>query len=263
MKKITLAPLLLLLTAATQNTKEQVRIAAFEYPPIYQNEASQKGLSADIAIAAFQAVNIEARISFMPVARMVFEVERGQFPCGLGGEILFSDPSTAKKVSVVSTIQYVSQVFLYNAEKYPQGIFNKQLDEMQNFRIGAVNASGIFLFLRKNNIGVQPNQRHEGLAHQLEKDRIDAWATVDLTGMYYMRSIFPNTYQKYRYTKPFNIGDVSLVCEKSADNKHNYSQKFKEGLDLIKKNGTYMRIMADYYGGKNKINKNSLPKDIK
>ena len=42
-----------------------------------------------------------------------------------------------------------------------------------------------------------------------------------------------------------------------------YGRKFRAGLASIKKNGTYMRIMAKYYGGAAKINKGSLPADMR
>jgi hypothetical protein len=41
-----------------------------------------------------------------------------------------------------------------------------------------------------------------------------------------------------------------------------YNNKFTEGLAIIKKNGTYMQLMAKYYGGKTDINKDALSKDM-
>ncbi|MBK9393368.1 MAG: hypothetical protein IPN40_05530 [Uliginosibacterium sp.] len=38
---------------------------------------------------------------------------------------------------------------------------------------------------------------------------------------------------------------------------------FRSGLDRIKKDGTYMQIMAKYYGGAGRINRDALPDDLK
>ena len=81
--------------------------------------------------------------------------------------------------------------------------------------------------------------------------------------MMYMKQIFPAEAANYKYTKAFNRGDVSVVFSKKADPDNAYNTKFKEGLAKIKKNGTYMKIMAKYYGSAGAINKEALSDDMK
>lgn len=242
---------------------EKLEIAAFEFPPIYQN-SRDKGLSGDIVIAAFKAVDVDAELRFFPPARMILSVSSGQSHCGIGGAVLFEDPETAKNVRIGSVIQYVAQTFLYDRRKYPKGISFGHLGQLQNHTIGVLFSSGIMKLLQKNEeLVLSPNSSHEGLAKQLHAGRIDLWATVDLTGHFYLKKHFPEEAGFFEHTMSFNKGDVSLVCSTKTDPDGTYIRRFAEGLNRIKKNGTYLQIMSKYYGGILKINQDALPPDVK
>jgi len=255
--------LLLCVVAGTAYAEDQVTVAAFEYPPIYQND-KDKGLSGDLVAESFKAVGINAEFSFYPVKRMVQMVSTGQAVCGIGAAAFFDSPEVKPNVTVVAPLNYVSQVLFYNVKKYPQGIKFDSLADLADYHIGVLEGSGIKLFLAKEpSLKLETNNIHEGSAQQMQLGRIDLWAIVDLTGLMYMKKLFPNETADYRYSKAFNIGDVSVACSNKLDPKGTYAAKFKEGLATIKKNGIYMQIMAKYYGGKEKINKETLIDDMK
>jgi ABC-type amino acid transport substrate-binding protein len=238
---------------------EKIEVAAFEYPPIYQ-DARDKGLSGELVIAAFKAVGIDAELHFYPVARMVLYVSAGREACALGGAVLFKDPQVAPKVRVSGPIQRVSQVFLYDRRRYPSGIEFGALKQLRNYRIGALHSSGIMKYLQESEaLALSPNTSHDGSAKQLQAGRIDLWAVVDLTGHYYMKKYFPDEAKYFAQTASFNKGDISLVCSRQRDTDGAYLQKFSEGLAQIRKNGTYVRIMAKYYGGAQRINPDAFP----
>ena len=243
--------------------EEKMVLAAFEYPPIYQN-AADKGLSGDIAQAAFKAAGIDAELRFFPVVRMVEMVSSGHLPCAIGGTVLFEAPEVAEKIRAVATLQYVSQGFLYDDRQFPNGIVFSRLEDMSQYRIGVLFGSGIMRYLEKaKGLHLDVNRIHDGSAHQLQRRRIDVWAIVDLTGLMYMQRLFPGEAAHYRYSKAFNLGDVSLICSRSLDPDDDYGRRFREGLLAIKKNGTYMKLMAKYYGGKERINPEALPDDMR
>ena len=64
------------LMAGSSFANEKIVVAAFEYPPIYQ-DGKDKGLSGDIVVAAFKAANIDVEMHFFPVSRMVLSVSQG------------------------------------------------------------------------------------------------------------------------------------------------------------------------------------------
>ena len=251
------------LMAGSSVANEKIVVAAFEYPPIYQ-DGKNKGLSGDIVVAAFKAANIDVDMHFFPVSRMVLAVSQGQAVCGIGGTVLFAAPDVAPNVTVTSVVQYVYQTFLYDTRRFPHGLAFESLADMAQYRIGVLRGSGIMKFLEKTReLTFYPGSAHEGAAKQLQQRRIDAWAIVDLTGLMVMNSLFPDEAAHYRYSRAFNLGDVSLVCSKKRDPEDKYGTKFRAGLASIKKNGTYMQIMAKYYGGAAKINKESLTADMR
>ena len=242
---------------------EKLIIAAFEYPPIYQDKAD-KGLSGDIAIAAFKAAGVDATLRFYPAARMVRSVVTGETTCGIGGAILFQDPESKPHVVFGDVLQYVSQTFLYDKRKYPAGVTYSSPDQLSAYAIGVLYSSGIMRFLEKHKgLALSTNSSHEGSAKQLASGRIDLWAIVDLTGQHYMEKLFPEQAGYFNPTSGFNTGDVSLVCSLKMDPNSYYLKRFRDGLARIKKDGTYLQIMAKYYGGKDRINRDALPNDMK
>jgi ABC-type amino acid transport substrate-binding protein len=248
---------------ASLAARERVTVAAFEYPPIYEN-GSRKGLSGDIVVAAFDAAGVDAELRFLPVARMVRAVSDGEAVCGIGGKILFAGPDVLPNVREGPVIQYVAQVFMFDARKYPKGIAYSKLSDMSGYRIGVLNGSGIMKILeREPTLTLAANTIHEGSAKQLAAGRIDAWAIVDLTGIMYAKRLFPDEAAHYAYSEPFNLGDVSVLFSKKADPDGRMGRLFEQGLETIKKNGTYMRIMARYYGSAHAINRYALTPDMR
>ena len=236
----------------------QLVIGAFEFPPIYQN-AAHKGLSGDLALAALEAGGRDAQLRFFPAARMVRAVADGDVACALGGRVLFEEADVAGRVRVGTVIQYVNQVFFFDTRRYPNGVRFARIGELAGYRIGVLNSSGIMHILDgQGNLELAPATSHDGLARQLALGRIDLWATVDLTGLAYLREIFPDEVTHYRYTQPFNRGDVSFVCSKKRDPDNALGQLFERGMKRIIADGRYLEIMAYYYGGKAAINRNAL-----
>lgn len=236
----------------------QLVIGAFEFPPIYQN-AAYKGLSGDLALAALEAGGRDAQLRFFPAARMVRAVAEGDVACALGGRVLFEEPGVADRVHVGTIIQYVNQVFFFDARRYPDGVRFTRLGDLAGYRIGVLNASGIMHILdEQGSLQLAPAASHEGLARQLALGRIDLWATVDLTGLAYLRELFPDEVAHYRYTQPFNRGDVSFVCSKKRDPDNAYGYLFETGMKKIIEDGTYLELMARYYGDRAAINRNAL-----
>jgi ABC-type amino acid transport substrate-binding protein len=236
----------------------QVVIGAFEFPPIYQN-AAHKGLSGDLALAALKAAGREAQLRFYPAARMVKAVADGEVACALGGRVLFEAPEIADRVRVSTVIQYVSQVFFFDIRRHPDGVKYSATNDLAGYRIGVLESSGIMRILSNQGpLRLAPATSHEGLARQLALGRIDLWATVDLTGLAQLRALFPDESRYYRYTRPFNLGDVSFVCSKKRDPDNALGRLFEKGMKKIVEDGTYLEIMARYYGEPAAINRDSL-----
>ena len=260
--RLWMAIVCLALGAPASGALERITIAAFEYPPIYQN-AENKGLSGELVVEAFKAAGIEVELRFYPVARMILNVADGKEVCGIGGSVLFEAPEIASEVRISEVVQYVSQGFLYDSRKHPLGLRFESLQDLKLYRIGVLYSSGIMKFLEKEKLKLEPSTNHKSAALQLQAGNVDLWAIVDLTGLMVMRELFPKEVGFYRNTRPFNRGDVSLICSKKRDPQQHYGVKFKKGLTAIKRNGTYLKIMAKYYGSPALINKEALPDDMR
>ena len=255
--------LLIVQWAGVAAAREAITVLAFEYPPIYQ-DAPDKGLGCEIVAEAFRAVDIDVQFDFYPVIRMVNSVSSGKALCGIGGMVLFSDPGVRDNVVFSDTIQYVLQGFLFYVRKYPSGISFTNLSDMRGYSIGVLNGSGIMKYPEADGkLTLVSNVTHDGSAMQLHENRIDVWGIVDLTGIMYMKKLYPNEYKQYRISKEFNRCDISLVFSKALDSHGVYNAKFRSDLWIINKNGTYMKIMEKYYGGVDAVNMDALPDDMR
>ena len=242
--------------------KETLTIEAFDYPPIYQDAADQ-GLACELVSAAFAAVNVDVKYQFVPVLRMIQDLSEGTSTACIGGSILFGDEAVRPKVRISAPFLYVVQTFVYDTRRYPQGIAFSSLDKLSAYRIGVLNGSGIMRFLSQTKrLNLVENKIHDGSAKQLYTNRIDLWAIVDLTGLLYMQSLFPDEAKYYRTTKPFQKGDISLVVSQARDPEGRYSRLFASGLEVIKRKGVYLKTLAKYYGGEALIDRDALADDM-
>ena len=248
-------------SAVPLHAAEQIRVAVFEYPLIYQNGA-EKGTALELVMEAFKTVNLEAEFEFLPVERMVRAVSEGAALCGVGGKVLFEAPKVVSGVVFSDTLQYVTQVFIYDTRRFTPSL--EALSGMAGYRIGLLQGSGIHRILEKTDgLVLDANTTHEGTARQLYLRRVDVWAIVDITGMWYLRTLFPHEAAFYRSTRAFNRGDVSVFFSKARDPDGVYSEKFRKGLANIKQNGTYRDVLAKYYGGVAQINWDSATDDMR
>lgn len=244
-------------------TEESLSILSFEYPPIYQN-SFRKGLACDLVIEAYKSVGIDVNIIFYPVQRMISQIYKNDNVCCIGGTILFTDKDKNVDLLFSDPFMYVVQTFIYDSKKYKTGISYNSLNDLQNYRIGVLNASGIMKFLQQNSeLELIPNNIHIGSAKQLVYNFIDLWAIVDLTGLYYLKEIEKEKSSLFKTTTPYKFGDISVVFSKNHDRGLYYYKKYIEGMRKIKDNGKYMEIMAFYYGSYDKINKNALAYDMR
>lgn len=257
--KMLFVMLMLLVSSLSIAGDRAVRIVTFEFPPIYQN-TQPRGLSVEVVAAAFEAVDTETQIEFVPVQRMIQMVASGAVDGAIGGQVLFEAPEVAAQIRISDIVQLVSQVFLYDERRFPGGIVFRRLEDLEPYRIGVLEKTGIHRILEKTpSLKLEVSRTHEGLARQLLQGRIDVWATVDLTGMLHMRNLAPESALYFRYSRHFNLGDVSMVFSRLNDPQGELSDRFRKGLRLIRANGTYEEIMARYYGGREKINRDSIP----
>ncbi len=263
MRKFVLVGVLVLIPLIGLSAQETLTIEAFEYPPIYQDGVDQ-GLACELVTAAFAASNVAVKYRFVPVLRMIQDLADETSAACVGGSILFANEAVRSQVRVSAPFMYVVQTFLYDERQYPRGIAFSALDQMSGFRIGVLNGSGIMRFLSQTKgLNLVENKIHEGSAKQLYTHRIDLWAIVDLTGFLTMRDLFPDEARFYRVTKPFETGDISLIVSEKRDKGGRYVPLFEAGLAIIEKNGTYMKIMAKYYGGRANVNREALVKEMR
>jgi len=243
---------------------ETIEIQAFEYPPYYVNAEIDGGLSCEIVMEAFRAAGIDSNIEFFPVRRMIERATSESIVCSIGGEILFEELVRRDAVTLSKPIQYVVQSFMYDTRRFPRGIDYANLRDMSAYRIGVLDGSGIMRFLQGTpGLRLITNTIHDGLAKQLESGRFDTWAVTDLTGMMYIKKYFPDEAKYYAFTKAYNLGDISVAFNRENGKADYYQRKFTEGLEAIKKNGTYMGLMAKYYGSVEAINPAALADDMR
>jgi polar amino acid transport system substrate-binding protein len=208
------------------------------WPPYAMPNGS--GLSVSIVQHAFRAVGYEPKIEVRPYARVLTEVENGVAD---GGFNVTRQTSTEDVYHFGSVpILTASASFYFRKEDAVKYLGFKELPN--GIRIGLINGYEYGDTYEKNRAGfseVRLNQQAQ-IISMLRLDRIDAGIMFDEVANYTLRSMTP---------APVNIvkgfqnhqSNIYVAFSRSRDNTEAYSRLLDQGLEIIKVNGTYDKIL--------------------
>jgi polar amino acid transport system substrate-binding protein len=228
--------------AAAQNT---LRVMTIEYPPFYQDIEGRQGIACDILREALKAENIQVEYVFMPPMRMLRGIGETVTLSGSGGILREKYGDLAISESLLE----VRQVFLYDGRKHADGVDFETVSALTGYLIGVLEKSGTEEYLRSfAGLRLVPNSGNEGLARQLEGGRIDLWATVDIAGYMTLSDLFPAERAFFKATKAFQESGINVIIPLKVESETHYGKLINAGLDTIRKNGTYRKILEGYLG---------------
>lgn len=239
-----------------------VKIAADDRPPYYSPEMTDKGPITEIITQAFKRVAYKVNIDFLPWANVLEKVKSGKYDAGFAAyysdqrakEYLFSDPIDI----------YSPECFL---KKKSLKISFKSLRDLKPYRIG-ITRGYVYddsdfdkaTYLKK----IESNTEETNIAN-LIKGRLDIIIIDKAVALYLIDKKFPSNkndldFNDLDFIDPSNKKiDLHLLISKKFENSSQLKRDFDYGLQQIKADGTFDRIIKKYkkeYGYFNETNEN-------
>jgi len=224
---------------------EEVSIYGYsDYAPyMYGNKHDAKGLYSDLIKGIFRRAGVEIKLVIFPWKRALRSAEKGLG--GLAGvlknqeRLKHFDFSEAFFQETLSIYTPVDKSFVFN-----------NLNDLAGKTIGIKSGFSYgeeFELARKANlfnvIGVKNDLQNFG--KMLHGRSIDCLITDDLVSLYYLKNNNLNDKVK-KLVNPVYEGKVFLIFAKKA-NKKGLLIKFNQALAEMKKDGSYQKIIYDFF----------------
>jgi len=232
----------------------------FAYPPFFSETMIAdlgNGYWRDIVEEGFKEAGLETEVVFKPLMRARGEFLAGKHPILLGSKL----PPTETQDSLL--IGYYQVFFNYFKSHHPNGIHFKTLTDLKPYRIGVIRGTPVASGLQKADLVLDDTSSNDSLAKKLYAKRIDIWPSTFLSARYMINKYNPEAVIDFtRNDTPFFTGTIELVYMKNDERTKEIVNQFSNGLEKMKKNGSYMRHIKKYWG-KEEVPKGILLEDMR
>ncbi len=239
----------------TASAEEKVTVTAFNYPPYMDESLSEKGLFCELVYEAYKAAGCETSFKFYPLKRSTLYVAEGRELAQLGTEWNFSEESR-KDVHPVSLFFYRKMGF-YLKDRFKEIRF-KKLSDLKGYKLGVILGSSDSAILMKNKyLEVEQVPTMEQMFKKLYAGRSDIVFAPELSALSFIEANYPGEVGRFAVTDDV-LQDLlgQVIFSKKYPDYEKYVVKFQEGLNLIRDNGNYFKVLEKYYG------KNKVPQDV-
>jgi polar amino acid transport system substrate-binding protein len=137
--------------------------------------------------------------------------------------------------------------FIYRNASFPKGFKFKSLSDFAPYKIGILDGSPLISNFQAAGLSLDLSPSPDTDIKKLIAGRIDFVAMPDLVG-YFLLKQNGESIDNYGVTNPLSIVKASIVFPKKFPGSDTIVQNMKNGLAMIKKNGTALKIMEEYYG---------------
>lgn len=216
-----------------------IRILTEEFPPYNYTEAGEiTGFSTAVVRAVLAEIGMHGEFQSMPWARAYQTAQSSE------GVLIYSigrNPqreSLFKWVGVIAPVQY----HLYSLRE--RGLKLSHLDEAKQYQIGTVNEDiGEQYLLSKGFLkgkNLQSSTRYEINYEKLKLGRVDLWIMSELVAAYLSRQAGDDPAKVLAPSYDINdMGDSGYYMAFGARTPDPLVERFRQGLQAIKSNGTY------------------------
>lgn len=231
-------------TQATAIDQKNVTIVTIDYPPLLGGPGT---IMTDIVTSAFQEAGIKVNFNVYPLARVVKVIVTGNAQAALGSRNWFNRAQDKDAVSFV-TLYWLNMNLFYLKERFPKGLVYKQLSDLAAYRIAYIRGGALIPIFAKAKIKPELVATLRQNVKKVYAGRDDMFAATELGGWSAIKKYYPDSINQFSSAeKPIYDMSADIIF---APNQQALLQQFNQGLDAIKKNGTYLAIVNKYYDGK-------------
>ncbi|MEK8033218.1 transporter substrate-binding domain-containing protein [Ideonella sp. DXS29W] len=221
----------------------ELRVVTEELPPYNMTQGGQiTGMSTEVVQAVMKEVGIQAPIKSMPWAR-AYDIARNE-----ENVLIYSITRTTQREKLFKWVGVISptQWYLFALPGRHLGI--RQLDDARRYQTATVNedAGEQYLIGKGFEIGknLQSSNKYEFNYQKLKLGRVDLWIAAELNAHYLSRQAGdnPETALVRVLPLPDLAPEEGLSMAFSLKTSDAVVERFRKGLDVVRRNGTYDAI---------------------
>ena len=219
-----------------------ITAAVGEFPPYTSQSALEANLSTEIVIAAYQEVGFEVDLLWGPWTRAYQAVKFGQADISFPWREL----TQRKKDFWFSHALVHSKELFFHKRDVP--FFWETFSDLQQYKIGGTATYAHVAIMRNSGVSVITSDSERVNIEKLYKNRIDAFPMDQRVAQYLLVSMSPD-YQASIVSNEKELAETTyhvIFSKVTPDRSQNLIKRFHEGLAIIKKNGTYEKILSRY-----------------
>lgn len=221
-----------------------VLIVSSDYAPYTLSDQNGSGVVLDVVRQAFAAVDIEVTFEFYPWARGESLVAQGD---AFGTAPYFKTDEREKVYDFSDPIVFSFNKFFYNKENFPEGFTWNTLEDFQGYTMGGILGYWYLPAFEDAGLTVEAVATDEQNLAKLIDQRIDFTVIDEATGTLIMSENFLYDMDKIGVLeKPESFTEFHLLISRTYPNATVLTEKFNQGLVIIKGTGEYQQILDQY-----------------
>jgi polar amino acid transport system substrate-binding protein len=226
---------------------DEIRIVTEELPPYNMTQGGLlTGMSTEVVQAVLKEVGMTASIQSMPWARA--------YDIALNAEnvLIFSITRTAQREKLFKWVGIIAPVHWYLFSDPRRNIPLDRIDDARKYQIGTVkeDAGEQYLVTKGFAVGknLQSSNKYEYNYEKFKLGRIDLWISIELNALYLIRRAGddPDRTVVRALSLPELDGESGLNMAFSLKTPDALVERFRQGLETIRKNGTYDSILKKW-----------------
>jgi ABC-type amino acid transport substrate-binding protein len=244
MKKVAMLMVFLLL-GPILNAEEKINLMTEIFPPYqyYNEDLKLTGISIEIMEAVKKEINSQVPIKEVPWTRGVKITKKRK------NSAIFSMLKTPERENLYKWVGPLIDLSMVFFKKTGSNVVLKSLEDAKKVnKIGVTRDVANYEILSAKgftNLDVLQNGADENNIIKLIKGRIDLWASTYFGGLYSGRSLGYKGMLEPIPEVPIFKGQLYLAFNLKTDN--SIVKQWQSGLDRIKSNKTFDRIIAKYH----------------
>ena len=223
-----------------------IRILTEEFPPYNYTESGQiTGFSTEVVRAVLTEIGLQGQFQSVPWARAYETAQNAE------GVLIYSIGRNPQREALFKWVGVIAPTsyFLFSLPERKLTLAN--LDEAKNYQVGTVNeAIGEQYLLSKDfhkGKNLQSSTKYEMNYEKLKLGRVDLWIMNEMVAVHLVRQAGddPTTV----LARSLAIDDLSrggLYMAFGAATPDPLVERFRKGLEAIKRNGTYDALMKKW-----------------
>jgi len=233
--------------AANTKSKQPLIIALPDVAPYASPQLSKGGFYPELIRAAFERVNYQVEIRFLPFKRILRMLTEGQ----IAGAGMVSYKAEREAFLIYPKIAlYEDKLRVYGLKK---GAFIEPfsgLESLKGYTVGAYQGGFVEKELAKLKISYESTASIAQNVHMLIAGRVDFITTPELSLNYLLNNELKDfADQVIGLDPPFKSDKHFLVTSKKYPESKTIMDDFNRGLALIKADGRYDEIRQNYLKG--------------